>query len=124
MRKAILILLMLPGICFAGMSASELASVAQDVNKRVPMMVDNDTRLDKVVAKGGSQLVYHYTMVNYSYNQFDKKKFTDSFKGSLLKHTCSKLSRLISQGVEIVYSYKAKDGKFLTQVAVNKKKCG
>jgi len=123
MRKIMWILFMMPGICLAGMNAGDLAAVASDVNKRTPMMVDNDTRLDKVDAKGGSKLVYNYTMVNYSYNQFDKKKFTNSFKGSLTKHTCSKLREFISQGVEIVYHYRSSDGKYLTQISVRKSDC-
>jgi len=124
MKRFIVILaLLVPFASYAAMSAKELSAVAKDVNKRTPLMIDDDTRLEKVKAKGNKVLKYQYTMVNYTGAQFDIKKFRGSFKDSLTRHTCSKMKKLLNDGVTIVYNYKAKDGKFLTEVKVNSGNC-
>ena len=48
-----------------------VAATAREINKKLPMMVGTETRLDSTTAGPGRILAYNYTLVNYSASQLD-----------------------------------------------------
>jgi hypothetical protein len=88
-----------------------LSSAAEEVNKSVPIMVDDYTELYKVVAVNGV-LQYHYMLVKYRLDQLDPDFFKRNMKDKLLISTCDneKLKPLLSLGASIAYYYVDKEG--------------
>ena len=102
-----------------------LASVADQVNKRLPMMVDKDTRLDKARIGPQRQITYYYTLVNNPSTSVDPSQL-QAGSSALINETCSnkQLKILFENGVVMNYSYSGNDGRFITQISVPPSDCG
>ncbi len=101
----------------------QLASVAGDINKTLPMMVDKDTRFDSTAALPGKVLKYSYTMVNLSTSQIDLSRVNSGFRPQLINKvkTMPEMAPLRAQGVTFVYNYTDKDGVFITSFEIGPK---
>lgn len=93
-------LLLLPILSQAAISNEELQQVATELNKKVPMMVDAETRLDKLSA-GNKRLIYFYTMINYATDKLDKKKFTSIQRDAIVKNGCKPLAPFLMNKINI-----------------------
>jgi hypothetical protein len=102
-----------------------LLRVAGEMNKSMPMQIDRDTEIRNVGADSG-QLIYNYVLVNHTLNEIDRGYFEQAMKPRLQTMACSSpdMSDLWKYGVAAVYSYQAKDGAFITKIAVTPKDCG
>lgn len=106
----------------AGVSDKELKLIADAVNKKAPVMVDQETRL--VGATGANNtLTYRYTMINYTVAQLNKEKFTSIIKTQLIKVSCPKIKVMLDAGITAVYSYSDKNGALISAVSLDSKVC-
>lgn len=87
-----------------------LQLTALTVNKKCPMMVDEETRLDSVEAIGNKTLQYHYTLVNYSVKELDLEKLKATMQPYILKEIKTKPEMKVfrEKGVKLAYFYKDK----------------
>lgn len=87
-----------------------LQLTALTVNKKCPMMVDGETRLDSVQAIGNKTLQYHYTLVNYSVEELDREKLRTTMQVHILNEIKTKPEMKVfrEKGVQLVYFYKDK----------------
>ncbi len=122
LRIFIVLALSLPISVYA-VSDAELKQAAAAVNKRAPVMVDQDTRLDG--AESGKQsLTYNYTLVNYNSSELDSAKFESAMRPSLLKAGCQALKPILSEGVKVNYIYKGKDAVTVSNISLKPSDCG
>lgn len=95
---------------------SSLERIAETINAKAPMMVDKDTRLDKMTVGPGVRGVFHYTVINYPSADLDPSWFTQELRPSLIKNSCKKDSMIIaSRGVgTLAYVYYGNDGRIVS----------
>lgn len=107
-------------------SNAELAKVASEINKTLPMMVDGETQLDTTIGTD-NMIAYHYTLVNYDSSALDGDSFKSILiENGLVRKVCSTpetYDNFISKGVEMRYSYFGNDGKFVTGITVKPSMC-
>lgn len=97
-----------------------LAAVAAEANKKCPMKVDEDTRIDKVASAPGMRLEYTYTTVSMAKEDLNIEELNKNLREILTKElkTGDKLGKLREMKVTFVYIYNDKNGKPLTTVEI------
>lgn len=101
----------------------ELEKVAAELNKKCPMQVDNDTRLDKTGYVAPKTIQYHYTILTVDKDSLaidanDTKNFlVKQAQDNLDNAPGMKLFR--EQDVTLKYFYQDKNGKPLFDFAIN-----
>lgn len=90
-----------------------LVKAASQINKKLPMNVDENTRLDSVSAVPGRQFIYHYTLVTLNSTDVSADKFDSVVKPQLKNRLCESadMQNFLKNGVTISYLYKGKDGQ-------------
>jgi len=101
-----------------------LLEVQETVKSQLPMMLDERTRLDSMVAVK-NQLLCKYTMVNYKLTEIDMKEFETEAKKLVKHNTCSnKISKkLVQDGAKYVFIYYDKDGYKITRIIIDSESC-
>lgn len=92
------------------------------MNKKLPMMFDAETRLDKVAA-GSGQIAYFFSFPNQAKENLDlsvlqrglRENFTSNYR------TNSKLEADRANNISMKYQYKDKNGDFLFEIVVSPK---
>ncbi len=103
----------------------QLLEAANNKNKSLPMMIDDQTRFDNMSAKDRNWY-YKYTLINYSADQVDKIKLQKTLKESFKKIQCSNanLVAYLEQGISSYYNYYGNDGIPITTVVIPSDFCG
>ncbi len=96
-----------------------LNQVATELNKKLPMMVDDQTRLDQVSVKTGT-LVYAYTLPNATKNDLDFSSLAKIIKPKMIANYRDNetMAALRKWSVGLDYQYKDKNGDFIGEVLV------
>jgi hypothetical protein len=98
---------------------------ADQLNKSVPMKVDEETTLTKVeVEKDG--LLYNYELVNYTSAQLPSDAANQTFRPLVKERLCAdeKTKADLKNGYSYYYSYFGNDKKLITKFAITPKDCG
>lgn len=87
-------------------------------------MVNLDTRLDSTVGIN-QQFRYNYTMVDYSTEQLDVKRFIHTTTPKLVNSACTtrEMKVFIKNGVPITYAYYGIKGKKFTEITIHPSQC-
>lgn len=113
---------------FSGKSSPEkiLKTTSEEINKKCPMKVDDETRMDNCEVKDKNTLQYNYTIlsqnkdsltVNINYvKEFVKKKAQNNLD------TSPKMQDFRNNNIVLAYYYKDKNGKYLFDFTVKSKK--
>ena len=106
-------------------SRTFLLKVASEINKSLPMMVDQETELSNASASEGT-IIYNYILVNYAAHEVDKSQFLVAMKQQVESHACGepKMQIFWENGVSALYSYKGKDNQPIGEVVVTPERCG
>ena len=106
---------------------TELKKVAVTMNKKLPMMVDKITRLDRVDVLTNN-VTYNYTIVAYTKADFAGKIDTlfQGLKANVTNSVCTnkQIKFLLNMGAILHYSYVGKGGAFLSKFRVSNGDCG
>jgi hypothetical protein len=96
---------------------------AAQINKNLPMQVDELTTLEAVSSEG-SALVYNYK-VDVKKDETDLDVFTAEVKKNLMATMCGKepFSKLYSAGASYVYNYTDTAGDALTEITIDADTC-
>ena len=80
----------------------ELLEISNQVNRQLPMMIDEETRCDTTFVIG-KKIVYKYTMVNLVSDVFDTIVFEKELNSKAKSNLCNDLKtiEMIKFGVEI-----------------------
>ena len=103
-----------------------LQSSADEINEKCPMMLDKETRLDKVTVGPGLRMVYHETIVKYKSNDIDANWFSTNIRKELVRQVCSKenMSKTLQYGGIYVYSYYWNDAVEIASFEIKRGDCG
>ena len=98
---------------------------ASYLNKKVPFMIDKDTRFDRVTKDGPNKITHHYTIVTApadKYRTADAKEFLTHW---LVRRTCGTPGqrRLVDSGMIVNYELSGNDGLHAVTVTVDRQTC-
>lgn len=100
---------------------TEIQDIADDTNKKLPMMVDSETRWDNVSVHPGKIYQYNYTLIKVVKENFDIHNFEENQKTKFLsgieqmsKDPGFKFFR--NNNVTFSYSYRDKNGDQLLKL--------
>jgi len=97
-----------------------MMKAASELNKTCPVMVDRETQLDNAIALPDKVFQYNYTLVNIGKDSIDIQSFENYMKPMLLNKVknAPELKMYRDNKVTMAYSYKDKDGVFLTKIYI------
>lgn len=101
-----------------------LKGSVKTINRQLPIMVDDDTKLEKTSSEGNT-LIYHYVLVNYVSTELDADELERNLRPMVTRQTCSMPSfkPVIDQGGAVLYRYNGKDQKQILEMNIDKKAC-
>ena len=90
------------------------------ISEYLPMILDEDTRLDAVEIRDSS-LVYIYTLVRLSKKDLDAEAFDNAMQEIVVEQSFSnpELKHLLKKGAVLVYLYKDQDGQLISEIPVS-----
>ena len=103
-----------------------LEKMAAEINRSVPVMIDQETELMPAAA-APRMLIYNYRLVSYSVTQLDYDKFAAGARGQLKQNACGRpetRDNFLKQGVTLRYSYFDKDKQHIATIDVTPFDCG
>jgi len=106
-------------VTHSGQRAATLKAMADETNKTLPILIDQDFRLDEVIPNGGDQLVYKYTVLNFSIADINIEEFAEGMKTELKSHidqNDSKMAWFRENHVEVNHTYYDNTGQYLTNL--------
>jgi hypothetical protein len=103
-----------------------LGKIAAEINRSIPVMIDQETELMPAVGAPG-MLIYNYRLVNVLAAQVDHNKFAAGAKERLKEGACNRpetRDNFLKKGVTLRYSYFDKDKQHIATVDVTPADCG
>jgi hypothetical protein len=103
-----------------------LGKIAAEINRSVPMMIDQETELMPAEGAPGT-LIYNYRLVSYSIAQVDQERFAAGAKERVKQNACGRpetRDNLLKKGVTLRYSYFDKDKQHIATIDVAPSDCG
>ena len=103
-----------------------LSRVAEEINRSVPVMIDQEIELMSAVGAPG-MLIYNYRLISYSVTKLDHKTFAAGAKQKVTQGACGRPETrddFLKKGVTLRYSYFDKDKQHIATVNVTPSDCG
>lgn len=101
-----------------------MMSIADEINKICPLMVDAETRLDNAIAIPPNSFQYNYTLINTTREMIDtlemKKNLELYIINNIRTNPEMKLQR--EKKIDIIYYYKDKNGNYLFMICATPEK--
>lgn len=108
----------------SGTSSADIAKIAsREVNKKMPMMIDAETRIDSTSAGPGGHVTYNYTLINYS--AADLNALTLSrLEDKVTRVTCEqKTENLLAKKISLQFRYRSSDGLLVKDFTIYPRTC-
>lgn len=98
-----------------------LQEFSEKTNRKCPMVVDKNTRLDNTIVLSNKTVQYNYTFINLEKKDFNFKGIESHFKPNILNNvkTNPGLKFFRDNKVTLSYSYKDKNGNFIFKYKVS-----
>ncbi len=92
-----------------------LYAAAKEINKKCPMPIDENTRMDSASVYNEFMITYHYTVHTISNKEVDLKKFKTNMETAMAaKYTTDpQLAVYRDNKIAVAYDYKDKAGDYL-----------
>jgi uncharacterized membrane protein YeaQ/YmgE (transglycosylase-associated protein family) len=102
-----------------------LAESAQRMNSRLPRMIDEATRLEKVVAGPGKRLTYLYTITDAPASEYSWAQLADPLRQQLVAQLCGNRQTrdILSKEIVIGQQYSGNDGRLIGSLALAASDC-
>lgn len=99
---------------------------AKEFNEKCPIMLDEETRLDKATVGPGPRAVYHHTFPKYNSNEIDPSIIRSDLRAEVMQKVCSneKMKKSLQYGGIYVYSYYGKDAVEIARFEIDRSDCG
>lgn len=107
-------------------SVNYLGTVAAEINRSTPVMIDVETELLPSTARY-AMLIYNYRLVKYSAAQIDPQRFAAGAKQKVTLGACNRpetRDTFLKEGVTLRYTYFDKDKNHIATVDVTPADCG
>jgi hypothetical protein len=100
-----------------------LLEISNEVNEKLPIMVDSETKFDSTTVLTKKVFQYNYTAINISKNEIDTKKLKTQLYQNILDKikTDDRLKILRDNHVTFVYLYKDRDDYEILKLTYSKK---
>ena len=97
-----------------------LQLIANEMNKSCPMMVDEETRLDKVTLPSKTVFQYNYTLINYEKTEIDTVKIKSNLEQNIIRliKTNPQMQYQRENNVTMNYIYNDKNGDYLMSIII------
>jgi hypothetical protein len=108
------------------LSERDLIQVSDKLNKRCPVMVDQETRMDNVTAGPGLVFSYNYTFIKHRSTDVNKQEFVSAQRNGLMGTVCASpdLAKFLKSNVTVKYVYKGYDGGVIGVIPFSRRDCG
>lgn len=103
---------------------SWINQVVSEMNKGLPALVDDQTRLDKVEAGDGLLIIFRYTFVNASGGEVNIDRLRNNHFPVLLARGCQDLRVGIGLGIAHRFTFSGNDGAHVDSLTVDGRSCG
>ncbi|MGK7895593.1 MAG: hypothetical protein AB4372_18760 [Xenococcus sp. (in: cyanobacteria)] len=100
--------------------------IVNSTNETLPKMVNEDTRWDSASMIPGEEMVYNYTLVNYSATDLDSQIFSHIVNQVAINEACKHPSLQIfyQNGMALKYNYYSNDESLISHVEISLADCG
>jgi hypothetical protein len=102
-----------------------LAQVSEQQNRNLPRVLNEDKRLDKVIALPGQHFIRQYTILSDLSGKGSRTELNNSPQASLKNEICSdkSLAMFFKSGVLVTYQYQSQNGKEIGKIDVSPSDC-
>ncbi|MCH6201803.1 hypothetical protein MMU07_19640 [Aquiflexum sp. LQ15W] len=99
----------------------QLKLLSTEINKTTPILVDQNTRLDRTETKRGEVFLYHYTLVNMEKGSFEEEELREFLRNQILDNIKNNpdLQYFRDHGAAMTYTYKDKNSNYLFDLTFN-----
>ncbi len=103
-----------------------LNQIVNSTNDNLPMMVNEYTRWDSASMIPGEEMVYNYTLVNYSSTDIDSQTFSQTVNQVAINEACKNPSLQVfyQNGMALKYNYFSNDESLISHVEISPADCG
>jgi len=103
-----------------------MVKMSESLNKQLPKIIDNETRLDKTSVGPGKRFSYAYTLINYRSSEINRDDLKQNLGAKIRDAACAekKLQVFFKKGITIFYSYSGNDGVLAFEIPVGPSDCG
>ena len=110
---------------FTKVTENQLLETADLLNKSLPIMVDNVTKLHRVSAEK-KWLTYHYQIIGLNSSEIDPAAIYKRMRPQLISKACGSedMKALFQNGVTVSYSYTAGNNALIANIVVTPSDCG
>jgi hypothetical protein len=117
---AIIVAFLVKQLFFKPTYDNELMNAAGELNENLPIMINDETRLDNVMATSENTFMYNYTLVNMVADSIDVIDMRNFMEPRILNdvRTNPGLKAFRDRGTTMVYNYKDENGVFLLKIAI------
>lgn len=102
-----------------------IADIVRSANGKLPVMVDKQTRLDRVESGPGAQLTYRYTLPDMAAPEANGYWISSEVQPKVTRDVCDTphLRRLLASGAVLAYAYEDKNGDDIGRFAIKDADC-
>ncbi len=101
-----------------------LLETSNELNKELPKMVDEYTRLDNIVTENDI-FQYNYTLINANFKDVSKQELRNSLNEKLTNFVCQDqaMKVFVKNYITVNYAYFDKTGKEITVISIPPSNC-
>lgn len=88
----------------------------------LPIMVDNETKLDKLLLSD-SVATFEYVLVNYKSNEIDKSEFLATMRPAITPDFCRNMAKSIQDGMLVKIKYYGNDNEVVAMFIIKPSDC-
>jgi hypothetical protein len=106
-------------------SVDWLKTVASEINKSLPVMIDAETQLTAVIG-ANNQMIYNYRLVNLSVEDKSLPEKILRLRTGMVNQNCTTpetRNEYLNNGIEMKYVYYDKGASFIVDVVINLDDC-
>lgn len=105
--------------------AQTLKVSAEELNRSLPVMIDNELRHDKVEVNGNT-MVFKFTLVNFTAKEMSAEELKYHIEPDIRVGLCTDLDtqEMLRKEMKVIYDYVGKNKKHITQFEYDAKSCG
>jgi hypothetical protein len=102
-----------------------LQVTANQVNTSLPMMIDRDTRFERMGVGPGRRVTFMRTLIHYTVTEMPGQRLEELVGESIRNGVCSapEMQVWLIDEVTIVYRYSDKNGTFIHRFMIDRQTC-
>ncbi len=101
-------------------------AAANQINQKLPIMIDEETRMDRATVGPGARTVYHNTFPRYTSRDIDANWLQTNLRPEVMRKVCDNkdMKKSLQYGGIYIYSYSGRDEVEITRFEIDRNDCG